>query len=380
MSENTVAFAVIGAGMMGKEFASAAARWCHLNTSGLKPQIIAAASRSDASLDWFRNQVPTLEQTSTDYRELLANPRVEAVYCAAPHQLHEEMYTAILRSGKHLMGEKPFGIHQTAFNNINAEAHKHPDLLVRCASQFIYFPGMMRIIGMAREKAFGKIISVEAGFLHSSDLNPEKPINWKRQVATCGEYGCMGDLGMHVLMILLRAGWQPRNVYAALTKIITTRPGPGGQPAICDTWDNALLTCAAADEDGQEFPLLIKTCRIAPGHQNTLYLRVEGTRCSAEFSTQNPKMFAYLPYTPGGEQAWRQVEIGNQSAYPTISGSIFEFGFSDAIMQLWAAYLDELSGNRPAFPAPDLKETAAGHALLTAALKSHSEKAVIQLS
>ena len=380
MSNNTVSFAVIGAGMMAKEFASAAARWCHLNGNGLKPQIIAAASRSDASLGWFRDQIPTLEQASTDYHDILANPRVQAVYCAVPHQLHEEMYTDILRSGKHLMGEKPFGIDQPAFDRIHAEATLHPELLVRCASQFIYFPGMMRMIRMAKEKAFGKIISVEAGFLHSSDLNPNKPINWKRQVATCGEYGCMGDLGMHVLMILLRAGWQPRNVYSTLTIILSTRPGADGQPAVCDTWDNALLTCAASDEDGQEFPLLIKACRIAPGHQNTLYLHVEGTQCSAQFSTQNPKMFSYMPYSPDGEQAWRQVELGNQSAYPVISGSIFEFGFSDALMQLWAAFMDELSGNSPAFAAPNLKETAAGHALLTAALKSQKEKMPVSIA
>ena len=31
------------------------------------------------------------------------------------------------------------------------------------------------------------------------------------------------------------------------------------------------------------------------------------------------------------------------SAYPTITGEIFEFGFTDAILQMWAAFCDELA-------------------------------------
>lgn len=44
---------------------------------------------------------------------------------------------------------------------------------------------------------------MEAGFWHSSDLDPHKPINWKRQARFNGEYGCLGDLGMHILHIPL---------------------------------------------------------------------------------------------------------------------------------------------------------------------------------
>ena len=45
--------------------------------------------------------------------------------------------------------------------------------------------------------AFGRIIEVNSGFMHSSDLDPSKLINWKRLLAFNGEYGSMGDLGMH---------------------------------------------------------------------------------------------------------------------------------------------------------------------------------------
>ncbi len=62
-----------------------------------------------------------------------------------------------------------------------------------------------------------------------------------------GEYGCMGDLGMHVCHVPFRAGWIPRNVRAVLSNIVTERPDGRGGPAPCETWDNATLLCDAAD-------------------------------------------------------------------------------------------------------------------------------------
>src|SRR5690606_18878053 len=125
-----------------------------------------------------------------------------------------------IRAGKHLLGEKPFGIDRRANANIMAAVRENPHVIVRCSSEFPFFPGAQLIAQWVREGRFGRIIEVEAGFWHSSDLDPNKPINWKRRLATNGEYGCMGDLGLHVLHLPLRFGWRPRNVRALLSKIV----------------------------------------------------------------------------------------------------------------------------------------------------------------
>ena len=72
---------------MGKEFASAAARWCHLTGVSSRPEIVAVSDVNPAAMEWFTNNF-TVPQATTDYHELLANPEVEAVYCAVPHNLH----------------------------------------------------------------------------------------------------------------------------------------------------------------------------------------------------------------------------------------------------------------------------------------------------
>ena len=76
-------------------------------------------------------------------------------------------------------------------------------MFARCSSEFPFFPPMQRLGRMIEAEAFGTLLEVNSGFLHSSDLNPSKPINWKRIVEINGEYGCLGDLGMHILHIPL---------------------------------------------------------------------------------------------------------------------------------------------------------------------------------
>jgi len=380
----TIPFALIGGGLMGREFASAAARWFHLLDLDFAPQLVAVCSGHESSLEWFRRNAPGLKLTTTDYRQVLEMPEVQAVYCAVPHQLHASLYTDILRAGKHLLGEKPFGIDQTANGEILRVAAEYPHLLARCASQFPFYPGAYRITQWLREQKFGQIFSVAVDFLHSSDLNPLKPINWKRQAATNGEYGVLGDLGLHTLYIPLRFGLFPANVRALLTKIIPTRPDAHGNPAICDTWDNATLACeVASPASPTTFPLVMTTNRIAPGHSNTWRIRIEGTALSAEYSTQHTKLLRSLPYTPGGAQEWRSAEMPYQSAYPAISGGIFEFGFSDALLQMWAAFCDELIHGREGMRQPltclTPAETGLAHQLFTAALQSQRTGQTIPL-
>lgn len=370
-----IRFGVIGLGLMGREFASAAARWSHLDNIGVRPVITAVCDPNQDAVDWFDANVPTVAASTADYNELLARDDVDAVYCAVPHHLHEDMYTDILGAGKHLLGEKPFGIDREANRRINEVIEQHPDLLVRCSSEFPFYPGAHRIARAIDEGTFGRIVAVEAGLLHSSDLNPDKPINWKRRRETNGAYGCMGDLGMHVLHIPLRYGWSPRNVRAELSNIVTERPDGRGGKAPCDTWDNATIL-SRVDSGSDRFPMLLHTKRIAPGEMNTWYLNVHGTTRSMEYSTKHPKTLRVLDYVPGGEQAWRHIDLGYESAYPTITGGIFEFGFPDAILQMWAAFCDELAhgkdGMRQPFGCVTPTEAAESHRVFTEALASHA--------
>jgi predicted dehydrogenase len=382
MTEKTIRFGVIGCGLMAREFASAVQRWAHVTASDARPRLVAIADAKESCLCWFTDNLCDVTTAVTDYRELLANPDVDAVYCAVPHHLHTQIYGDIIRAGKHLLGEKPFGIDLAANEQILAVLREHPQVFARCSSEFPFFPGAYQIVNYIREGRFGKIIEVESGLWHSSDLDPNKPINWKRMLQFNGEYGCLGDLGMHPLHIPLRFGWLPANVRGLLSKIVTERPDGKGGMAPCETWDNAILACEVKTDD-QHFPMLISTKRIAPGEGNTWFIKVHGTEFSAEFSTKYPKTLRTMTYRPGKPQSWDAQDIGYASAYPTITGGIFEFGFSDSILQMIAAFCDELvngaAGMRQPFRCATPEETHAHHRVLTAAVESGRTGQTVQL-
>lgn len=365
--------------MMGREFASATARWCHLLNPAARPEIVAVCSRSPGPLEWFRQHFPTVRQFTNDFQELVANSAVDAVYLAVPHHLHEEMASGIIRAGKHLMLEKPAGIDLKANRAILDELDQHPSVFMRCASQWIFYPAAQRIGELISGGAIGRVIEVNAAFLHSSDLDPDKPINWKRMIEFNGEYGVMGDLGMHVCALPFRAGWRPRNVRAVLSDIVRERPDGKGGTVPCRTWDNATLLCEASEpETDYVFPMTLKMQRIAPGQKNTWSIEILGTKTSLRFSTRNPKELERLDYR-GAEQIWGRFETGHETAFQTITGPIFEFGMPDAILQMWAAFLHEFAGGNPLSPFAGCvtpAEVALSHRLFTAALTSQKNQSV----
>jgi predicted dehydrogenase len=381
MNKREIKFGVIGCGLMGKEFASASARWLHLIDSEFIPVIIHVCDTHLPATKWFTDHLPSVKKATNDYKEILSDPEVEAVYCAVPHNLHMQIYIDIIKSGKHLLGEKPFGIDLEANQAITQAISQHPNVIVRCSSEFPFFPGAQRIVQWVKNNKFGQIIEVEAGFWHSSDLDPNKPINWKRRIVTNGEYGCMGDLGMHVVHLPFRFGWKPKSVNALLSKIIKERPDGKGGFANCETWDNVILACEVENKN-QRFPMLLSMKRIAPGHSNTWFIKIKGTKGSIEYSTKNPKQVAFLPYESGGEQAWHVVDTGYKSVFPTITGEIFEFGFSDSILQMWASFCFEIANghaNKSFFQCALPEEAAMSHTLFTAALESEKTGKTIQL-
>jgi predicted dehydrogenase len=361
---------IIGGGLMGKEAASAFGRWFVLNDFVVEVELVAVCDLSEDVLDWYR-KVPTVKHLTTNYEDLLANAEIDVVYVALPHNLHKDYYIEVLESGKDLLAEKPFGIDLKAAIEIE-EAATRLGRFVRCSSEMPFLPGPQRVIKEIQSGRLGEIIEVKAGFLHSSDLDRQKPINWKRQNKYCGEIGVMGDLGMHVLHVPLRLGWKPSKVYAQLQKIITERPDGKGGVALCDTWNNATLN-TEVEIDGNNVPMTLEMKRIAPGETNTWYIEVLGTNGGVRYSTKDTKAL-WTFGLQNGEQHWQRTDLGFIGVvFPTITGGIFEAGFADCFLQMLAAYFAERAGKLAGkFGCVTPQEAVASHSLFDAGLRSQA--------
>jgi predicted dehydrogenase len=370
-----VRIGIIGGGLMGREVASALSRWFVLENYPVHAELVAVCDLAEKQREWFR-QVPTVKLLTADHHELLASTEINVVYVAVPHSLHESIYLDVLKAGKDLLAEKPFGIDLKAARTI-AEAAKSHGRFVRCSSEFPFLPGAQRAYQIARENKFGRLLEVRAGFYHSSDLDPSKPANWKRQVKTCGEIGVMGDLGMHAVHIPFRLGWKPKRVYAQLQKIYHQRSDGNGGTVSCDTWDNAMLHTDVEIGD-IEIPVRFEMKRLAPGETNTWFLEILGTDGGVKFSTKEPKTL--WTFHRDKEQNWQRRDLGFHGPFPTITGGIFEPGFPDCFLQMWAAFLAERAGKLEGrFGCVTPEEAVQSHQLFTAALQSVTEKRAISL-
>jgi predicted dehydrogenase len=366
---------IIGGGLMGREAASAFGRWFVLDDFPVQAELVAVCDLQDKLLDWFR-RVPTVRLFTKDHHELLRSADVDVVYVAVPHNLHEKMYLDVLAAGKDLLAEKPFGIDLKSAQMIRDTAAKS-GRFVRCSSEFPFLPPAQRVIQAVQSGKLGRIMEIRSGFWHASDLDPTKPVNWKRQVKTCGEIGVMGDLGMHAVHVPFRLGWKPLRVYAQLQKIYTQRPDGKGGTAVCDTWDNAMLH-TEVKIGNDEVPMRLEMKRLAPGETNTWFIEVLGTEGGVRFSTKEPKTL--WVFERQKEQIWQRIDLGHQMAFTTITGGIFEAGFPDCFLQMWAAYAAERAGklgNRFGCVTPD--EAVLSHELFAAALESQRNHAVVTI-
>lgn len=358
----TVNVGVIGGGLMGKEVASAFGRWFVLQESPVTPRLVAVADPNETALSWFA-RVPGLELSTSNYEELLRHPGLDVVYLAVPHKLHGELAASVIESGKDLLAEKPFGIDLESASRLQASAEAS-GRFVRISSEFPFYPGAQAVYESMKSTNMGDLLEVDSAFLHSSDLDTNKPINWKRQVSECGQAGVMNDLGLHVVHLPFRLGLVPRKVYAQLQNVVQIRPDGHGGSAVCDTWDNATLHCTL-DND---VPMRLQMKRLAPGQMNTWSIKILGTKGGVKYSTKWPKsLFVF------DGRDWITRDVGHVTGHPVVTGGIFEFGFPDALLQMWAAFFAEREGTlggRFACATPD--EALLSHKLWAAAQESHS--------
>lgn len=120
-------FGLIGAGMIGKAHATTLAS---LDSVQLKS---IADLDGDAATTLAEE---TLARVATkDYKELLADPDLDAVVIATPPFLHHQMTLEALAAGKHVLCEKPFAHSADAADEMVAAADKAGLVLADCSAR-----------------------------------------------------------------------------------------------------------------------------------------------------------------------------------------------------------------------------------------------------
>ena len=88
---------------------------------------------------------------------------VDAVYIAAPHEMHTEYIRIALDKGKHVLCEKPMGLNKSDIKGMLSIANDN-NLVCMEAIKTAYCAGFQRILDIVKSGAIGKVRDVEAVF------------------------------------------------------------------------------------------------------------------------------------------------------------------------------------------------------------------------
>lgn len=174
-------------------------------SSGEYSEVVAIASR-----DYHKAEAAAkalgLPKAYGSYRELLADPDIDAIYNPLPNHLHKEWTIAAAESGKHVLCEKPIGMSAVEAEAILA-ARDRTGVKIEEAFMVCSHPQWLKAVELCRSGRLGEVRSFMGYFSYFND----DPKNI-RNLAEMGGGGLM-DIGCYLLTTSrLIFGEEPRRV------------------------------------------------------------------------------------------------------------------------------------------------------------------------
>lgn len=136
----------------------------------------------------------------TDYRQVLNNKSVDVVHILTPHYLHTPMAIAALEAGKHVVLEKPVGIHFEELKQLQKIADES-HLTVGVTLQNRFNPTTVKMKEVIASGILGKFISSKGILTWCRKDDYYSKSKWRGKLATEGG-GLLINQAIHTLDLL----------------------------------------------------------------------------------------------------------------------------------------------------------------------------------
>jgi predicted dehydrogenase len=136
-----------------------------------------------------------------DWREMLRDDGLDAVYVATPVHLHPDQTIAAAEAGKHVLCEKPMALDAAECGRMIAAARQHGVRLGVAYYRHLY-PVVLRMKQILEAGMIGRPVLVQAHAFERFDVSPDHPRAWFLRKADAGG-GPMFDFGCHRIEVLL---------------------------------------------------------------------------------------------------------------------------------------------------------------------------------
>ncbi|MBI4306535.1 MAG: Gfo/Idh/MocA family oxidoreductase, partial [Chloroflexi bacterium] len=136
----------------------------------------------------------------TDYRELLADPDLDAVEVLTPHHLHAEMAVAALAAGKHVSLQKPMALSVAEATQM-VDAARRSGKIFRVLENFHFYEPHLRAKAIIESDEIGDPESIRIKVVGGTPIGgweiSEETKAWRADPARGGPPGQLFDAGHH---------------------------------------------------------------------------------------------------------------------------------------------------------------------------------------
>jgi D-xylose 1-dehydrogenase (NADP+, D-xylono-1,5-lactone-forming) len=194
-----------------------AVKWGFLSTANINDKLLPGAAAAPdvelvavASRDLGRAEAYArergIERAYGSYEDLLADPKLEAVYISLPNSMHVEWSIQALEAGKHVLCEKPLSRHPEDVERAFDAAEKAGRILME-AFMYRHNPQTKRLKELVEGGAIGRLRLVRAAFSFPLDHAANVRLNDELEGGGLMDVGCYCISGSRLL-----AG-EPESVY-----------------------------------------------------------------------------------------------------------------------------------------------------------------------
>jgi predicted dehydrogenase len=224
------------------------------------------------------------EKSSIDYLDVIHDPMVDLVDICGPNALHHPAFMEAIKSGKHIYCEKPLALNLPEAEEMRSAALSS-DSVVQIAFNYRFIPAVARAKSMIQRGFLGDTLIFRAQYLHSSYLDPQRPISWRLSKEQAGG-GALVDLGSHAIDLMRYLSGEFKRVRAQTKTFILSRPMEAGSDkhTTVDVDDHAQLEVELV-EGGLG---TIEVSRVAMGSTDDLRFEIHGTRGAIAFDVMQP--------------------------------------------------------------------------------------------
>jgi predicted dehydrogenase len=136
-----------------------------------------------------------------DWRELLGDGEIDAVYIATPVRLHAEQAVAAAEAGKHVLCEKPMALDVGGCQRM-VDAARRKGVRLGVAYYRHLYPVVRRLRELLASGEIGRAVLGHAQAFEPFDPGPDGPRSWLLRKADSGG-GPLMDFGCHRIEVLL---------------------------------------------------------------------------------------------------------------------------------------------------------------------------------